>query len=147
MEFRTATQADFDYLAEHSISRGIQKYCPDQTVYVYALECEGIVLGIGGFRLINKTTAWCWIDLSTDAKDQILIVYRTMKEWGELFCREHGIVRLQCYVEKSFPEAIRMVTHFGFKEEFCMPNFVGSESAYMYSKFYGLPDDNENKQE
>ncbi len=134
MEFREATQADFDYLAEHSISRGIQKYCPDQTVYVYALECEGIVLGIGGFQLINKTTAWCWIDLSTDAKDRLLIVYRTMKEWGESFCREHGIVRLQCYIECDFTEAISMAQHFGFKKESIMKKFMGDKDAFMYVK-------------
>lgn len=134
MEFRKATQSDCDYLADHSISRGIQKQCPEQTEYVYALEHEGIVLGIGGFRLINKTTAWCWVDLSTDAGSCILTVYRTMRDWIESFCKEHGITRLQAYIESDFDEAISMVQHLGFKKECIMEKFMGDKDAFLYKR-------------
>ncbi len=134
MEFREATQSDLDYLAEHSISRGIQKQCPEQQEYVYALEHEGMVLGIGGFRLINKTTAWCWVDFSTDAGTHIILAYRVIRDWIELFCKEHGIIRLQAYVECDFTQAIGMVQHLGFKKESIMEKFMGDKDAFLYKR-------------
>ena len=132
MEFRESTQEDFDYLADHSVSRGIQKQCPEQQEFVYSLVHEDVVLGIGGFMLINKTTAWCWCDFSTDAGSHILTAYRTMRDWIEVFCKEHGIVRLQAYVECDFTQAISMVQHLGFKKECIMERFMGDKDAFMY---------------
>ena len=134
MQFRESTQEDFDYLADHTISRGILKRQPAQVDYYYTLEHEGIPLGIGGFRLINLTTAWAWIDLSDEAKKHIRIVYRTIKEWADIFVKEHKLKRLQAYVETDFPEAIRVAEHLGFRKEFDKPmkNFVGDKDAYMY---------------
>ena len=136
MEFREATQADCNYLADHSISRGIQKQCPEQQEFVYALVHENIVLGIGGFRLINKTTAWCWVDLSTNAGNHLVSVYRVIKEWIEQFTEELGIVRLQAYVESDFDKAIGMVQHLGFKKESIMEKFMGDKDAFMYKRIF-----------
>ncbi len=136
MNFRTATEEDLAYMAEHSISRGIQKQCPEETDYVYALEHEGAVLGVGGFRLINKTTAWCWVDLSSDSGSHILTVHRVMKEWIESFVKEHGIVRLQAYIECDFTEAITLVQHLGFKKESIMEKFMGDKEAFMYKRIF-----------
>lgn len=135
MIFRESTKSDFDYLAEHSLSRGIQKYQPEQIDYCYTLEHEGKPLIMGGFHIINLTTCWCWLDLAT--KDNILTAYRTIKEWLVLFAKEHGIKRLQAYVECDFPEAIRTVEHLGFIRESVMYNFIGDKDAYMYVRFIG----------
>jgi len=132
MHFRETTQADLDYVANHSVSRGIQKHCPEQVDYCYTLEHEGKPLGIGGFRLINVTTAWCWVDLTDRAGSHIVVAYRTIKEWIDVFTKEHGIKRLQAYVECDFEEAIRMVKHLGFEKESIMKNFIGDKDSYMY---------------
>lgn len=130
MEFRETTQDDLDYVADHSVSRGIQKLCPEQTDFCYTLEHDGVPLQIGGFRLINSTTVWCWVDMTTHAYS--IVCYRAMKEWIDIFVKEHGIKRLQAYVECDFTEAIRLVQHLGFKKESTMKNFVGDKDAFLY---------------
>ncbi len=134
MKFREAIQPDFDYLADHSVSRGIQKHAPEQIEYTYTLEHEGIPLCIGGFRMINVTTAWCWVDLSSDAGSHLLAVYRTIREWIESFCKENKIVRLQAYVECDFTQAISMVQHLGFTKECIMERFMGDKDAFLYKR-------------
>jgi RimJ/RimL family protein N-acetyltransferase len=136
MEFRETTQKDLDFLADHSVSRGITKHQPECVDYCYTLEHEGKVLGIGGFRLINLTTAWCWLDMSDLAGGHIITSYRVSKKWMEIFAKEHGIKRLQAYIEASFPEAIRTVEHLGFHKESTMSNFVGNQPAYLYVRFF-----------
>ena len=132
MNFRETTQEDLDFVANHSVSRGIAKYQPECIDYCYTLEHEGKPLGIGGFRLINLTTAWCWFDLTDLAGSHIIVVYRTIKEWMNIFVKEHNIKRLQAYIECDFPEAIRTAEHLGFRWESDMPNFVNDKTAYMY---------------
>lgn len=135
MNFRESTQEDITYIADHSVSRGIFKKQPDEIDFCYTLEHENEPLGIGGIRLINTTTAWCWVDLSDKAKDHIIIIYRVIKEWMDIVCKEKGIKRLQAYIEYDFPEAVRMVEHLGFHMEFVMPRFINDKSAYMYVRY------------
>lgn len=136
MNFRKMTQPDVDFVKEHSISRGIVGKQPESIDYGYTLEHEGKVLGIGGFRLINMTTAWAWTNWTHLAREHLVVAYRTVKEWLEIFAKEHNLKRLQAYVEVDFEEAIRMVTHLGFHKESTMLNFVGNQSAYLYVRFF-----------
>ena len=71
MIFRESTQADLDFMADHSIKGGIKQF--KFIDYVYTLEHDDIPLGIGGFRLIVPTTAWCWVDLSDKAIEQMRV--------------------------------------------------------------------------
>jgi len=147
MLFRKTTQADIDFVANNSISRGICNKQPEFIDYCYTLEHEGKPLGIGGFRLINSTTAWTWTDWTCLAGAHIIVVYRTVKEWLALFAEEHKLKRLQAYIESDFPEAIRMVERLGFHRESIMLNFVGNRPVYLYVKFYGVSDDTKSKLE
>ena len=115
MIFRESTKEDFDFVADHSVSRG--KVHPDCIDYIYTLEHEGIPLGIGGFKLMNYDTAWCWVDLTDASGCHIRSVYRVVKEWIDEFMEEKHLTRLQATVECDFEEAIRMVQHLGFKKE------------------------------
>ena len=135
MEFREATIKDFEYVADHSISRG--KVHPAQIDYVYTLEHDGVPLGIGGFKLINYDTAWCWVDLTDSAGSHIVTAYRVIRDWIENFTKEHGLTRLQATVECDFVEAIRMVQHLGFKKESIMKKYVEGRDAFMYVKIGG----------
>lgn len=134
MEFRLATQADLDYVAENSVSRGMLKQIPEQTDYVYTFEHEGLPLGVGGLRLINLTTAWCWMDMTPISHKYIKTFYRTVSEWRDSFAKEHGLRRLQAYIECDFPEAVRMIEHLGFEKESIMENFIGDKDAFMYKR-------------
>ena len=136
MEFRAMTQADLDYLSEHSISRGIAKKLPDEVEWSYALEHEGVTLGIGGIRLINSTTAWGWLDLSDKAGENIYTVYRVIKEWMEKLCKEKGIKRLQAYTEIGFRDAETLIKHLGFHDESVMFDFIGDLPARMWAQFF-----------
>ena len=134
MIFREATQADMDYVAEHSISQGVQSKQPESIDYLFTLEHEDVPLGIGGFRLLNSTTAWAWVNLADTS--HMITGYRVIKNWIESFVEEHKLRRLQAYVMCDFPEAIRMVKHLGFRQESIMRCFNGDKSAYLYVRIF-----------
>lgn len=134
MEFRETTAEDLEYLADHSVSRGIQSKCPEQIDYCYTLEHEGKPLCVGGFKLINVTTAWSWIEISDAAGNHVIPMYRVIREYIDVFVKEHNIIRAQAYVECDFPEAERMVVHLGFEKESIMKKFMGDKDAYMFAK-------------
>lgn len=134
MEFREATAEDFDFVADHSISRG--KRHPEQTDYVYTLEHDGQPLGIGGFKMMNYDTAWCWVDLTDIADSHTIVVYRVIKEWIESFAKEHNLKRLQATIECDFDKAITMVQHLGFKKESIMENYIDGKPAFLYRRLF-----------
>lgn len=136
MEFRALKQEDIDAVKDDSISRGILSKQPETIDFNYTLEHEGKVLGIGGIRLINMTTAWAWVDLTHYASEHIITVYRVIREWMEILAKDKGIKRLQCYVEVDFPKSKRMVEHLGFRSKYTMPKFVGNKSAYLYVRYF-----------
>jgi len=136
MNFRETTQEDIVYMADHSVSRGIFKKQPERTEYLYTLEHEGVPLGVGGFTLVNLTTAWCWVDIGTEAGNHVVVFYRLIKEWMETFVKDHNLKRLQAYVEMDFPEAIRMVRHLGFHEESIMQDFIEDRDAFLYVRIF-----------
>lgn len=135
MEFRQATKEDFDFVADHSVSRG--KIHPDQTDYVYTLEHDGHPLCIGGFKLLNYDTAWCWVDITDVAGKHTIAMYRVIRDWIDSFVKEHNLTRIQATVECDFDEAISMVCHLGFKKESIMKRYVNNKDAFMYTKFGG----------
>jgi len=130
MNFREATFEDIKYMAENSINQ-TEKKLVERVDYVYALEHDGNLLGIGGFRLIVPTCAWCWIDLSRYGIDNLKELYRTTREWMETFSISMGIVRLQAFVRNN-EKHIRLVKHLGFERESTMKNFYGGDDAYLY---------------
>lgn len=132
MKFREMTNEDFEYLKDHSISRGIFKNTPIETEFSFSLEHEGTLLGSGGFRLINETTSWVWIDMTYESRKHIHTVYRVIKEWLDVFVKDKGIIRLQAYIDPNFPEAIRTVQHLGFERESNMKRFYPDRDAYLY---------------
>lgn len=137
MIVRETIQQDINYMADHSISRGVFKYQPKQTEFVYTLEHENKVLGVGGIRLINSTTGWCWIDISVEIKNHLQIFYRVVKEWMLELVEEKGIKRLQAYIEPDFEEAIRMAQHLGFEKESILENFLpDGRNALMYRRLF-----------
>jgi len=136
MKIRETIQSDIDFMKDHSVSRGILKNQPEQMEFCYSLEHEGKLLCIGGFRLINLTTSWCWLDLSTEAGGHIRTVYRIIKEWIEEFAKDNNIKRLQCYIEPDFPEAIRTVQHLGFEKESILEGFLPNGNALLYRRLF-----------
>jgi len=136
MNFRELKQEDIDAVKNDSISRGILSKQPEIIDFNYALEHKGKILGIGGIRLINLTTAWAWVDLTYYASEHILTVYRVIKEWMEILVKDKGIRRLQAYVETDFGEAIRTVEHLGFHRESIMSRFVNEKPAFMFVRYF-----------
>ncbi len=137
MNFRELKQEDIEAVENDSISRGILSKQPEVIDFGYTLEHEGKILGIGGIRLINLTTCWCWLDLTHYLSEHIITAYRVISEWMIILAKDKGIKRMQCYIEVDFPESVRMVKHLGFHQEHIMPKFVGEKSAYLYVKYFG----------
>ena len=135
MKFREATKEDFNFLAQHSISRG--KMHPERIDYVCTLEHEGKPLCLGGFKLMNYDTAWCWVDIADTAGGHTIAMYRVIKEWIDEFIKDHDLTRLQATVECDFEEAIRMVQHLGFKKESIMKKYVNGKDAFCYVRLRG----------
>lgn len=137
MILREMMQSDMDFVAKYSISRGVFSKQPEIISFSYALEHEGNILATGGIQLLNPTTGQCWIDLSSFAGKHIIIVYRTIKEWMEVLCKEKKIKRLQAYIETDFEEALRTIKHLGFEYENTAEKFFGDKDGWIYVKFFG----------
>ena len=136
MDFREATIKDIESVAKRSISRGCREL-PQNIDYVYALEHDGVVLGVGGVKLLNATTAWAWMDWTKEALRFKTWSYRTVKEWLDILIQQRGFRRLMAAVATDFPQAIDTVEHLGFHRESLMPGFYGDESAYLYVRLEG----------
>ncbi len=134
MKIRDATVEDMKEVSETSISRGIKEQIT-ATDYVYALEDEGVVLCVGGIKMMNETSAFVWIDMAAAATKQLIVVYRTLWDWMDTLIKVHNIQRLMAAVICDFNEAIRMVEHLGFKRESTMRNWKNGKDAYLYVRF------------
>jgi len=134
MNFRLATPEDIDYMAVNSINQTVDRKMEERVDYIYALEDESL-FGIGGFRMIVPTTAWCWVDLTEDAKKNVYTTYRVISEWMDEFVKNHNIKRLQAFV-KDIPRHKRLVEHLGFEVESTMKDFYGDEDAFLYRRLF-----------
>lgn len=134
MEFRHATQDDIGDVAETTISQGI-KDVPECIDLVYCLEHEGKKLAVGGVKLLVPGTAIAWFSYSQHAKDHIITVYRTTKEWLAKLMEIHSLTRVMAFVRADFPAAIRTAMHLGFELETTMPRFFGEDAAMVFVKF------------
>jgi len=134
VNFREAIQADLDYVGEHSVSMGCFGQMPKRIDYVYTLEHDGKVLGVGGIKLLNPTTAWCWMDLTEEALKRRTVVYRVVKEWLDILIKDMGLIRLMAAVRTDFEEAIRTVEHLGFHQESVLKKFFEDKDAYLYAR-------------
>jgi len=131
MNFRQATEDDLREVAETTISRGCREF-PETIDLVYALEHDGNVLGVGGVKLMNATTAWVWLDLAESARKHMILAYRLLVNWMNAYMAEKGIVRLMAAVDCEFTEGRLLVEHLGFHLESRMARFFGDHDAYCY---------------
>ena len=130
MEFREVQQSDIDYMTHNSINGDLKQLRAID--YIYTLEHNGIPLLVGGFRLITDTTAWCWVDISHEAGNHTVTMYRTIKEWINNFVETHNIKRLQAFTRPDSEESIRMLKHLGFKPESAMVGFFEDGDALLF---------------
>lgn len=137
MIFREATDADLKTMGEKTVSRGCFDDIPDQVDYIYALEHEGELLGIGGIKLMNKTTAWGWFDLTDKALKKPLTVYGVIKKWLDNLIKDMGLLRIMAAVETDFDVAINTVEHLGFVRESLMCKWKPDKDAYLYVLIVG----------
>lgn len=136
MRIRELTIEDYDYVCEYGINRGVIKNQPEQLEYSYTLEHEGKVLVIGGIKLINHTTAMCWIALTCWAKEHIIDSYRVISEWMELICKEKQIRCLLAFVDAGFEAGERTVLHLGFDRKCRIDSFNGDSPADLYVRLF-----------
>ena len=132
MKFREAILSDLEFVADHTISRGCFNELPNVIDHVYALEHEGVVLGIGGLKILNPHTAWCWMDWTEYSKGHIYTGYRIVSEWLDIAIKEFGLTRIMAAIEPDFNTAIRTVEHLGFHLESEMPGFFGEKPGLLY---------------
>jgi len=137
MEFRALTQADLEYVQEHSTCPDNHKKPIQETGWSVALVHEDKTLVIGGVELLSPTCGWAWFEMSRDAIEHIVTVYRTIKDWLAICCKEQGIRRLMCAVEVGFEEAERTVEHLGYHVESRMPKYKDDRPADLWVKFFG----------
>lgn len=136
MQLHDTTQADILYLADHTVSRGCFKDQPEETDYIYTLMHENEILGIGGIKIINPTTAWVWADATDKVYGKGIKVIKIIRRTMEWLAKTYRLHRLQAYIEMDFPAAIRMVEHLGFEKECTLKEFVGDKDVYLYTRFF-----------
>lgn len=136
MEFRLATAEDILKVRQNPLHGEAKPSAETSELYhIFALEgIDGKILMTGGFQFITDTTAWTWIELSKEAETCLVTCFRVMKEWIEQYCKDNGIIRLQCFVDESFPQGIKLIEHLGFdpQSRHLMHRFMGDKSAWLY---------------
>jgi hypothetical protein len=137
MEFRIATKADIDFVAENSLYGPIGKEQQEQIDFVYTLDHGDYILGVGGFRMVTDSTAWGWIELSGYIGNHLVPTIRVIQDYMKIFCSNHKIRRLQAWVASDFPEGIRTAKHLGFVEECTMIDFLGKgKNAILLVQYF-----------
>lgn len=136
MEFRQATYEDIKKVRQNPLHTH-QKPAMEsaETFHIFALEgMAGEILMTGGFQYITETTAWVWIELSENVESYLITCYRVMKEWIHQYCKDNNIIRLQCFIDESFPQGIKLAEHLGFDREtrHLMHKFIDDKSAWLY---------------
>lgn len=139
MKLREATIADFAFVEEHTAFPEHFSKEPNQYVYTVAVEQDKDVIAVGGIMLITPACAWCWCDITTFVEQHKIELVRNMRSWIDIQVKDLRLNRLQCWVDPLRSEAIRLVQHLGFTEEYEMKNFLGPDkSAMMYVRMTGV---------
>lgn len=134
MKFRELQKKDLKYMEKHSQYGELLKTVPSRAEYSYTLEHSDSVLCIGGFIMVTPATYWAWFAFSDKSKDHIISIYRVLKEWSEIFCKDNKVRRLMAFIEVGKEEAVRTAEHLGFRFECRMSNFLGDQPADLYSR-------------
>jgi RimJ/RimL family protein N-acetyltransferase len=138
MNFRVAKYEDLEFVRQHSLFPDDVKEQVAQADYEFTLEHVDKILLIGGFRLITNSTCWGWFQMTEFVGNHIQVVYRVIKEYTEIWCKNHNIKRLQIYVESDFEKGLRVAKHLGFKKECDMKHFMGKDrDAVLFVRYFG----------
>jgi len=134
MKFRAATIEDVEYFKEHSINTKVDRTDIQQMDYPYSIEDDdGVLLALGGFRMIIPSCAWCWVDLSKEGTKQIKNTYRIIRSLIDGWTKFHNVRRIQAFV-RDVEINKRLARHLGLEEECLMKNFYGDEDAFLYAR-------------
>lgn len=131
MILRNATQSDLDYIAGNNISDGLKEHPADINVLV-TIEDAGRVMAVGGLKMMNPTSAWCWINLTPQAVESIHSVYRMIGDWINKIIEDKGLIRVMAAIDPKREDCIRLCEHLGFEKESIMLDFFGRQPALMY---------------
>lgn len=133
MEFREATTEDLKVCSEHSLHELDTKSTVSKEDFAFVLDHGDHILCAGGFQMITDVCAWAWIMPTKYVGSHWVPTIRVIKEWMEIWCKEHEIVRLQAWVKVGFDEGIRTAEHLGFIKEYKMNNFIADGvDAWLY---------------
>lgn len=147
MIFSKMTQADLDYMRDHSTDNDLYKSIPETIEHNFALRDGNDVLGIGGIRMMNDTTGVGWFDLSRKGFENVIACYRTISEWiggytdgkgnrEKGICQELGIVRLEAYVKDGFGRGVRTVEHLDFAFERKVHKYFGDQDGLLFVRYF-----------
>ena len=88
--------------------------------------------------LITAQTAWVWVDLTIFALNNIREVVENMRQWLDMQVKALQLSRLQTWADPDWPEAIRLLEHLGFVEDYRPDDFLGfGRPAIIFVKFTG----------
>jgi hypothetical protein len=141
MNFRQSKPEDFIYIRDNALYPFQNDKEPlDKVFFEYTFEHDAVILGSGGFQILTDATAQCWVQLTKYAATPVIPNLCTMaecmrriKEYIEIFCETHNIIRLQAWVDCEFEEGRRLVDHLGFHKEVRMMDFMGKgKDAWLY---------------
>jgi hypothetical protein len=138
MKIRPMTFADGEFVREHSAFKEFYQKEPSQMVYSVAVEQDNDVIAVGGLVQITRNTAWAWCEITTFVENHKIELVRLMREYLDMMVKELRLSRLQAWIDPTRPEAIRLICHLGFIEEYEMKDFLGPDKpAMLYMKLTG----------
>jgi RimJ/RimL family protein N-acetyltransferase len=140
MNFKKPTQEDFDYVAAHAFEGAVKNYpyqqVPDDNCY--AIEFDGVLVGVGGMVLHWEGMAEFWLILTDQCrKDGVygILALSAIKEKVDYLIETNNIIRAQATVRTDFPEAVKMIEYLGFKDEGLMEYYApDGHDVFRYAR-------------
>jgi RimJ/RimL family protein N-acetyltransferase len=142
MELRNLKPEDLAFCRVSNVSRSKFLEPAEQSDWAWTLEHESQIMGCGGIQTITDVCAWAWITMTEAGKGEYREVFRAVNAMIEGVCEEHGILRLQAWMEIGFEESRRFLEHMHFTPEgFPMLQFIEKDKhAQMYVRYFGRHD-------
>ncbi len=138
--FRKCTQEDMAFVRVNPFEIAIKGYhfmeAPEDNTFTAIYESS--IVGIGGLVVMWKGVGMVWLMLTAQCEKQGvhgLIAIEAIQEKMEELLKDNNIRRVECVVRTDFPQAKKMIEHFGFRQVGLMEQYCPDlGDVWMYER-------------
>jgi hypothetical protein len=139
IEIRTSYQADLDFVQQNPLEESVKFYGQLQiTPYCKTGLVDGVIMGVGGVRMLWPGVGEGWFVLSKDVLSHKVAVVRCLTQLVDQSMIDLDLRRLQATVAAKMPQALALDLAIGFVNEtpLGMQDYLPEGgTAYMLARY------------